>query len=177
METRESSWSISWRPDSVFLVIWEARLACCAIQKQPRDIITEISSSHLYSNLIIKGTLDRNAIFVHYGHSINIRISLLKIKIVLIEKQLSISIYVVPIYLNIFYKLLHSLFRHNNGMCSVLTEVLNCLAGWWWWMTVNLRRTLQIGKVLFSSFYHYHYQDSIVNTIHSNLLRLSLDFI
>ena len=57
-----------------------------------RYYITEISSSHLYSNLIIKGTLDRNAIFVHYGHSINIRISLLKIKIVLIEKQLSISI-------------------------------------------------------------------------------------
>ena len=44
-----------------------------------RNIITEISSSHLYSNLIIKGTLDRNAIFVHYGYSINIRISLLKI--------------------------------------------------------------------------------------------------
>ena len=58
------------------------------------DIITEISTSpsHLYSNIISKGTLDRNAIFVHYGHSINIRISLLKI--VLIEKQLSISTWI-----------------------------------------------------------------------------------
>ena len=29
MYTRESSWSISLRPDSVFLVMWEAKLECC----------------------------------------------------------------------------------------------------------------------------------------------------
>ena len=106
-------------------------------------LLQRSQTSHLYSNIISKRTLDRNAISVHYGHSINTRISLLKI--VLIEKQLS-----KYFYLNIFYKLIHSLFCHYNAMCSVLTEVLDWLSGGGGWLLTSAE-LYKLEKLLFSS--------------------------